>query len=1757
MVLKFVAAVIFLILLLHPVKGLQRIIEISEDINEVETPGENNHSNTKLSDSCCVYGKCSCPSLYYALANLTSNVLLNIRTNVKLSSSIIMLHGLVNISIVGQNIIVYCNRNGGIHFNSCNNCMINGILWERCGASDNKPALHFQNSSSISINYCAFQESVGQSLVLSSVSGDVNINYCNFVLNTHYNGHGVAVHYSSSSFGYHSNITIISCKFLSNKAKSVVYFGPSYDETSSHFHLQRSVFEFNEAVPIYLSNQKLYVSKGVYFIGNMAENGGGIFISNHSKVTFLKNADVRFQNNTAYKNGGAIYLADDSSVEFIEQPLLHDDSNPKEAFLFACNTAEGFGKDIYAYQSYVSFDYNTIVTFNGCRDRHDSGALYIEHHSNITFKGNSNVTFTDYEYYDSGALYIHDQSEVRFEGDAAVKIYGSNGQRKSGAMYIHQSTATFKENCDVIFDKNSNEGALYVRNSFVRFEEFCRVTFTSNDACNDGGAAYIDNYSIVTFEGNSTVVFDNNVADYNGGAMLINDHSTVLFQGNSKIRLHNNSAHGDGGAICVEYFSSIIFESNSAVAFSNNTAKDVGGAFYTTDNSNIRFMGNSMTNFSENVAIYGAVIYSVNSHVTFEENSIIAFKNNKADENGGAVYVKSFSTITFAGNSTITFEENIAGTDGGAVYIINAFVTFASNSKIYFIDNFAKRGGAMYFFHSCINSTQSIHFTGNSMITFDHNNANDKGGAVCVDSTDSTIIQSNETCNPLNFNKNSAVMFTNNMAINGGAVYLGYSSNMIAQENSKLLFSTNQAHIGGAIYSYASDMIFQGSSNATFSNNFALQDGGVLFSYRLCNISFLGNSTVVFERNKAVNGGALHVGYKINIMFKGNSISIFKFNQAYNGGGIYSYVSNITFQENSTVTFKNNVAFQNGGALYFRTDNFSFTENYLVTFAHNGASQGKTEDIPFSSAVKFRENCKVLFTENEAIEYGGVIHSSVNSVMLYDGQANVTFQSNKAKSGGAVSLHESFITTRLNSNIVFKNNSAQMGGAVYNSLSNITFAESSSIRFIENTALQDGGAVYLSDHSKFILTNNATVIFTDNFATDDGTAIYALMKESWLYFNTSEIYFSANNFKKSIYINVPKSCDKNCLLQRVVNLHKNISLPVVTSPRELILHDPVKCISTNNTECNAYYINDIMLGQQLKFNACVVDYYDQPTDELTQFLLTGINQEHNYVSAKYMTVSCDHTTQGVSIIGNMNVLSNYSMLISMNAGRTSQSKTISVNLIVELSKCRLGFWYSSNTQICECYDTSNVVSCSGSSSTIKRGYWFGIVDGKSTITSCPNNYCNFTCCEITNGIYHLSPIRANQCRSHRSGIACGACETGYTLTFDSPKCIEVNKCTTGQMVLVTVLSFLYWVAVIIAVFAMMHFKIGIGSLYAIIYYYSIVDILLRQVSFVSNGLYITINTLSSLAKLTPQFLGQLCFVRNMSGIDQQFVHYVHPVVVSVLLVVIIILAKRSRRISLFVSRGIIHFICFLLLLSYTSVATTSLLLMRSMTFMDINKVYTYLSPDVEYFHGRHLAYGIVAMVFIVLVVVSLPLLLLLEPFLNGKVNFIKIKPLLDQFQGGYKDKYRYFAAYYLICRIVIIALVIAGNSDDLTTHYILIATCAVIALVHLTVRPYADKIHNIFDGIVLHVIVITSVLPVTEYVDNYNEILVSVFAHLCTVLPLISFVIIKLWINKNKIYDIVKSLSVKYLHKYQAIPTEELPITETVIRNPTCTVIDM
>ena len=693
---------------------------------------------------------------------------------------------------------------------------------------------------------------------------------------------------------------------------------------------------------------------------------------------------------------------------------------------------------------------------------------------------------------------------------------------------------------------------------------------------------------------------------------------------------------------------------------------------------------------------------------------------------------------------------------------------------------------------------------------------------------------------------------------------------------------------------------------------------------------------------------------------------------------------------------------------------------------------------------------------------------------------------------------------------VFDNNRAQNGAALYLDLNSVVrFTKNSAVTFSNNVARRYGGAIYyditqLSEAcyknlSVFKVENNSTSIdFRSNVANIAGN---------------------------SIYFSVSQSC--NATLRYDFSIFDQQG-DIITSPNHLRLYYPAQLV--NSTNLSTYYVSDIMLGQNIIIPACVLGYYGIPAGSV-QFTvkLVDYNNDQNYSVAVSNLISVDcNTLQGINLVitGSrpLNDISS-TLTIQLNSFYDSRFdwKPITVNLNVQLSSCHSGFHYSSDLERCVCYTTDNIVTCSDSNSTIRNSYWFGVINEQPTVTICPINYCNFDNCEATTGTCNLYPLRDNQCRGHRSGVACGNCEEGYTLSFDSIECIATEQCTTGQTVLVITMSFLYWIAVIVVVFCMMYFKIGIGYLYGITFFYSIIDVVLGNTILSSDSLYQLVTTLSSVAKLLPQFLGRLCFVKGLSGIDQQFIHYLHPLAILLMLALISISTRYSPKLSLFVSRAVIHSICLLLLLSYSSIASTSLLLVRALTFTNVDKVYSYLSPDIGYFHGRHLVYGLMAILIGLVIVIGLPLLLLLEPFLNSKINFIKIKPLLDQFQGCYKDKCRYFASYFLIFRLMILGILAINTPNSLTTFYSLEIICLIMILIHVTVKPYSNNLLNFFDSFMLCILVLVISFQIVE-IYGFSPSAALGMAFVSVILPLFVFLLIVVYLHVENIKKLIVCL---------------------------------
>ena len=1164
------------------------------------------------------------------------------------------------------------------------------------------------------------------------------------------------------------------------------------------------------------------------------------------------------------------------------------------------------------------------------------------------------------------------------------------------------------------------------------------------------------------------VLFKNNVTK--NGVCVYSIGHVITFDEGSDVKVINNSAKQSGAAIFTSMNSFIIFENYSRVDFINNKATN--GTIYSDKNSRVIFAATSQVTFSGNsVTQYGAAIYSSDdSYIIFTGSSQVTFNNNMVASNskdlqvGGIILSKNFAHVLFAGDSVTTFTNNSADFGAAILSFYISTVSFKDRSSVIFNNNKAHYCGVLV---SALHS--SIDFNENATIIYNNNTASGiLNGNHHYESSESAGTICAYIGAEIKFSGHSQTIFINNRALRGGVAVLS-ESNVIIEENVKVIINNNVAEYlhGGAIVCLKNSSVsLKDSSKTIFHSNQASQDAGVIYN---CKITFKDNSVAEFINNSAgAKGGAIAISKQYHdntITFEGNTKVTFDSNRADYGGAFFITNSTIIFKGSSMVLFSNNTAKRKGGVGYFSLNsNVLFEGLTAVKFHNNVAEQNAGVIYTTHSYISFTANSRLTFAQNKATLNGGALHFDSNSNVIFSQFTNIKFCSNIGSNGGAI---------------------------LANDHSNITLAGNSMLLFANNSANQYGGAIFLEVTAVMIINCNSKncINFKDNIAYILGDCLYQ---------------------------NVPKLCYNNCSNDKVVGIsNKFISTP----PKELKLNQPASaiCFDKDTTQCNYYYIQNIMLGMKFVVPACVFDYYNHSVYN-TQFLLQSeINPNYFITGPTQVLISCD-AFEGFSIIGNQSVTKsmNFSINITLNTIFNPSWKPISVNLMIELSPCHLGFWQHPKSPKCECYDANDIVFCSDTSSTIKRGYWFGSVTGKPTVTFCPINYCNFTCCETSNGYYQLSPVRDDQCRSHRTGTACGKCTTGYTLSFDSPECVKVESCTARKTALVILLALLYWIIIVAIAFAMMYNKVGICYMYSITYYYSIVDILLNQNLQDSRGLNSAINILSSFSKIIPKFLGELCLTTGMSGIDQQFIHYIHPLAIIVILVAITLLARRSKIISNIIRRGIIHVICLLLLLSYTSMASTSLLLMRPLKFHDIDKVYTYLSPDIEYFHGRHLAYSIVALLCAIFIVIGLPLLLILEPFLNHRINFIKIKPLLDQFQGSYKDKCRCFAGYYMICRLAIIIIVIINSSNDSITSYALITVCGTIALIHLMIKPYANnEILNRFDGVILQLIIFIAALQLPENLESLSVTFVLI------TLPLLMFIVMIFYLNRYNLKKII------------------------------------
>lgn len=295
-----------------------------------------------------------------------------------------------------------------------------------------------------------------------------------------------------------------------------------------------------------------------------------------------------------------------------------------------------------------------------------------------------------------------------------------------------------------------------------------------------------------------------------------------------------------------------------------------------------------------------------------------------------------------------------------------------------------------------------------------------------------------------NINVDADAIFSNNSAVNGGAIYINSGTTRTIMGK----FSNNHASgDGGAIYVKGNSLSLQG---AKFAANYAVGNGGAIYlNGTTLSVNKNGSIDCEFKNNSATNGGAIYSGSDIAITagtFTGNTATTVEgVDESGKGGVIYSTAGNITIVDG---TFDENVATKTGGVIYSKTSGtITITKG---DFCYNTSVSG---------AFAYVENSTLKIN-------GGDIHNNLasgNGGVIYSYHSNLTL--------GACKINN-------NTNNASASLGTLFGGIIYYGYWNGSFSFSENCEISDNKINStnpniSGGIIYLDCFST--ATFNGTV----------------------------------------------------------------------------------------------------------------------------------------------------------------------------------------------------------------------------------------------------------------------------------------------------------------------------------------------------------------------------------------------------------------------------------------------------------------------------------------------------------------------------------------------------------------------------------------------------------------------------------------------------------------------------------------------------------
>ena len=676
-------------------------------------------------------------------------------------------------------------------------------------------------------------------------------------------------------------------------------------------------------------------------------------------------------------------------------------------------------------------------------------------------------------------------------------------------------------------------------------------------------------------------------------------------------------------------------------------------------------------------------------------------------------------------------------------------------------------------------------------------------------------------------------------------------------------------------------------------------------------------------------------------------------------------------------------------------------------------------------------------------------------------------------------IHLSNSTLTLEDSVVLTNISTLY--SVISLKGNSTIVISGSVEFSHNRARE---LINFNDNDiKYIVLKENTVInVTDNhvqslFGTKQARVKYPYPFCLFQYFSTDNVSIASTEKRNFLITFHNKKCKQairsgcfdyipvtHCLWLPHSLFNKSVPLQVNSKYIQFInnsgtynlsqtIDQSSLCVCTNVTYCDFHIFN---LGYLYPGQTLSISLYHQKVDTANAVVVkTDIDQQHVTpcivldISENLQLIN-EHCTRLHYTIGFPT--DNYCELFLKLASDSDEHLNI---FSIRQITCPTGFVKIDKR--CQCDPELvqyGITNCNINDQTILRpaNSWISATTQNDSFTYDISLHCPFHyCLPYFSNLNFSTPN--SQCQFNRSGLLCGHCQQGLSTVFSSFQC---QYCSSVYVLLVLPIAVAGLVLVLLLF--VLNLTVTDGTINGFILYVNIISIN-TPLFFTELNHFSPMYTFISLANLD---LGiQTCFYDGMDDYAKMWLQLAFPFYLIFIAKLIIITSRYSTTIQRLTARRALPVLATLFLLSYTKILriVSSVLFFYS-TIAHLPSKHTTLvwsvDTNVPLFGVR----------FTILFVVCLILFLILVPFnvillftrTLSRFRFInKFKPLLDAYQGPYKDKFYYWTGLQLLIRALFFGISSLDRNVNFTVSIILFG---IIGVTQATLHPFKRNSKN-------------------------------------------------------------------------------------------------